>query len=66
MLPDEKLRLLAADPFLIEGYEREIVSHLPQGAHRQGRRRACALRRLRVSGTLGLVCTIPMHKTPTA
>jgi putative molybdopterin biosynthesis protein len=31
VLLDEKLRLLEADPFLIEGYEREIVSDLAQG-----------------------------------
>jgi putative molybdopterin biosynthesis protein len=31
VLLDEKLRLLEADPFAIEGYEREIVSDLAQG-----------------------------------
>ena len=31
VLLDEKLRLLEADPFQIEGYEREIVSDLAQG-----------------------------------
>ncbi len=31
VLLDEKLRLLEADPFAIEGYEREIVSDLVQG-----------------------------------
>ncbi len=31
VLLDEKLRLLEADPFGIEGYEREIVSDLAQG-----------------------------------
>jgi putative molybdopterin biosynthesis protein len=31
VLLDEKLRMLEADPFQIEGYEREIVSDLAQG-----------------------------------
>ncbi len=31
VLLDEKLRLLEADPYAIEGYEREIVSDLAQG-----------------------------------
>jgi putative molybdopterin biosynthesis protein len=31
VLLDEKLRMLEADPYLIEGYEREIVSDLAQG-----------------------------------
>ena len=31
VLLDEKLRLLEADPYQIEGYEREIVSDLAQG-----------------------------------
>ena len=31
VLLDEKLRLLEADPFAIEGYEREITSDLAQG-----------------------------------
>jgi putative molybdopterin biosynthesis protein len=31
VLLDEKLRMLEADPFAIEGYEREIVSDLAQG-----------------------------------